>query len=150
MNSGIRYSEQLASLKDVLDHLYACNESHTPKLSERVDLSAYAEKIVANTSVFEAWQSGRLIGLVAVYFNRVPNAYITNVSVIPECMGMGIANKLMEKCVTYARQNEFKTIELEVINGNTAAVKLYKKFGFDIVETTESSMLLELYIEEKS
>jgi ribosomal protein S18 acetylase RimI-like enzyme len=47
-------------------------------------------------------------------------------------------------CVSYAKQNGFTKINLEVANGNIRAIQLYEKAGFCILERRDSSLLMSL------
>ena len=42
----------------------------------------------------------------------------------------GVASKLLEKLIDFARKNKVTRITLEVARDNKPAIKLYKKFGF--------------------
>lgn len=53
--------------------------------------------------------------------------YVTNVAVLPEYRGRGIAKALIEKQF----ENEMDFITLEVRESNTAAISLYIKMGFE-------------------
>lgn len=56
---------------------------------------------------------------------------IGNVSVLPEYRRRGIARKLVEACVDFARERKARMVMLDVIAGNTPAYTLYTKLGFD-------------------
>ncbi|MBO0462250.1 GNAT family N-acetyltransferase [Enterococcus sp. DIV1298c] len=50
----------------------------------------------------------------------------------PEAVGLGIANQLMEKALSYAKQN-YRECYLETMHALTPACKLYEKFGFHLM-----------------
>lgn len=56
---------------------------------------------------------------------------IGNVSVLPEYRRRGIARALVEASVDYAREHGATRILLDVVEGNTPAVKLYETLGFE-------------------
>ena len=43
---------------------------------------------------------------------------------------MGIGSKLLSKIISFAKQNDFEIIDLQVRSDNLAAIHLYEKFGF--------------------
>ena len=117
---------------DVIKHLHACDASFRPPLAERVDLDAYAGKLVQNAARFEAWAGGRLVGLVAVYCN-VPDsdtAFVSNVSVLPVHTGQGIARHLMQVAIDHARALGFAELTLKVDRRAIPALRLYDGLGF--------------------
>lgn len=127
----ISYKVNNAAEQDILQHLIRCDETFVPRLSERVELQAYAAKLFDNAVKFEAWTEHALSGLIAAYFNPVTSiGFITNVSVEKHLAGGGIASKLLQNCIEYATVSGYKTIQLEVQAGNEAAIGLYKKFHF--------------------
>ncbi len=121
-----------AGVSNVYNHLVKCDESFIPALSERVDVSAYAQKLVEKSQMFEAWTNDELIGLIAVYCNDPARmkAYISNVSVLPDWKGKGIASHLISSCLAHVHESGFKSVELEVGVENVAAVSLYLKHDF--------------------
>ena len=59
--------------------------------------------------------------------------YITNVAVFPEFRRQGVAAKLIAVFENFARRNKLAFLTLEVRPSNTAAIALYKGFGFEEV-----------------
>lgn len=135
-----------AGAAEVGAHLRECDASFVPPLSERVDLDAYAEKLVSRAERFEAWSDDRLAGLVAAYCNDSERraAFVTSVSVLPAWQGHGLASRLLQACIEYAQQAGFERVELEVDLRNTAAAPLYRKHGFTITSTRERTLILQL------
>ena len=113
-------------------HLRACDADFDPPLSQRVDLSVYAARLVERAVRFEAWSDGRLVGMVAAYANAEPggSAFITNVSVLPSHRGRGLARRLVTTGLAHLQALGFRRVELEVGRGGAAAIALYRKLGF--------------------
>jgi len=134
-DDSFRFSVNESTEDDIRPHLFYCDGQFTPRLSERVDLSEYSRKIRAKAFTFEAWKSRTLVGLVAAYFN-IPDSfcYITNVSVFADYGGRGIANRLLVACFDKAKADGVKTVSLEVSKDSHPAIRLYEKFGFQVVE----------------
>jgi N-acetylglutamate synthase-like GNAT family acetyltransferase len=130
------YRTQGATINNVQEHLKNCDSTFKPTLSSRLNINEYAEKIVDKAQTFEAWSKGKLIALVAIYCNTPDNltAYITSVSVIPECQNKGLANQLLQMSLYSVKKLGFKKVELEVHPNNKAAIGLYSKHGFAILE----------------
>lgn len=130
--SQIEFSLDRADVTQIVAHLRACDSLFVPSLSSRVDIVAYAGKIMTGAQRFEAWAGCDLAGLVAVYCNAADKAFafITSVSVLHEWHGHGIASRLLERCTSYVRELGFACLELDVANENAAAIALYQKHGF--------------------
>ena len=58
--------------------------------------------------------------------------HITNVAVHPEYQKKGIGGKLICHLINIAQKEKIKKMTLEVRKSNTAAQKLYLKYGFEI------------------
>lgn len=128
----IDYKIKTAGDSAIADHLQNCKHLFVPCLDETVNIHDYSVKLANLALTFEAWASTELVGLVAAYFNDTSkrNAFITNVSVLPGFAGRGIAGTLLQHCVKYARDNNFREIVLEVNQHNGPAIKLYKRHNF--------------------
>ncbi len=64
-------------------------------------------------------------------------AWVFNLTVLPEHRGRGVAQALMQHAETYAREQGFEVIGLKVANHNEAARGLYQKLDYE-----ESSILM--------
>lgn len=120
-----------ATTQDIVDHLTLCDAAFAPPLSQRVDIGDYAAKLSANAMRFEAWDDETLIGLVAAYPDHTHGRmFISNVSVLPEWRGHGLAAGLVTRCGDAARDLGLRSMELELGAENVAARRLYDKLGF--------------------
>lgn len=148
MIEKVVFSRNKSSYQQVLAHLRVCDSDFIPPLSQRLSVSAYALKLMDKAARFEAWCDTDLVGLVALYCNdsSKSSAFITNVSVIPQWQGRGIAGLLIGRCADRMSQLLFKTIELEVDERNSAAIGLYKKYGFVPSQASDQSIFMTLAI----
>jgi ribosomal protein S18 acetylase RimI-like enzyme len=129
--SPLQYRRDTATTDDVHAHLTRCDADFTPPLSARLDLGAYAAKLADRAARFEAWDGGQLVGLVAAYVTPgAPKAFISNVSVVSELRGCGVASALVADCIDHARGSGAATLTLEVATADTAAGRFYEKLGF--------------------
>jgi ribosomal protein S18 acetylase RimI-like enzyme len=83
---------------------------------------------------------------LAAYFNNNGIVFVTNVSVLNNFVGYGIASNLLDMCIEHARKNNFQEITLEVCQRNSNAVRFYKKFSFTMYETKSDTLLLRRQI----
>jgi ribosomal protein S18 acetylase RimI-like enzyme len=141
-----------ASFAHILQHLQYCDENYVPSLSTKVDIHDYANKISEFADTVEAWSKDTLAGLIAVYMNdsEEMQAYITNVSVIEEFHGVGLAKKLMHKCFDLAENRGFEEICLEVSSDNARAISFYKKLGFNEGARLNDSVIMKRVLMPKS
>jgi [ribosomal protein S18]-alanine N-acetyltransferase len=58
--------------------------------------------------------------------------HITNIAVHPEFRRCGVASRIMDKILNMCDENNIKSLTLEVRRSNSAAQKLYSKYGFKI------------------
>lgn len=127
----MNYQFDIADASQLLAHLRAADAGFQPPLSSRVDLAAYARKLVAHARRVEAWQGDVLVGLIAMYTNDATRGgFITNVSVIPSHQGQGIAGELLKRALALATELQLPRLRLEVYADNTAALALYHRHGF--------------------
>ncbi|MCP5182205.1 MAG: GNAT family N-acetyltransferase [Pseudomonadales bacterium] len=102
-----------------------------------MNIDAYAVKLTENAARFEAYHHAELVGLVAAYCNddsrRV--AHISNVSVLRQWQGKGVAQQLLRTCLQHAMELGFERIELQVGVDSAGAIRLYARAGFRRMET---------------
>jgi ribosomal protein S18 acetylase RimI-like enzyme len=148
MSADVELHRNRAAAAEVVAHLRACADAFVPPLRQRVDIDAYAAKIVARAERFEAWSGDELSGLVAAYCNdaQAATAFITSVSVTPAWQGRGLASRLLLACIEHVRRAGLERIELEVDLQNAAAEALYRKHGFAAARTGERTQILQLVV----
>jgi ribosomal protein S18 acetylase RimI-like enzyme len=138
---SIIYRINTATAGQVHEHLTICDEQFVPHLSKRLQISSYAQKLTSFSTLFEAWYGHQLVGLVAVYMNDAAKqrAFISNVSVLRNFEGRGVASALVMQSLTEAKVRGFSEVVLEVDSENIAARNLYVKRGF-ITVSNESGI----------
>ena len=130
--------------KELLAHLEAMDEYYTTRLSTRVDLENYAQKIVSKAYVFTARHNAQLIGIVAVYFNLSPlYSFCTDVSVLPEYQRtQRIGYSLLKKAILFAKGSQSAGFSLVA---DVSLVRFYTRLGLMVKE----SAFLSLQEEER-
>ena len=81
---------------------------------------------------YAAEEDGRLIGYAGMQF-VLDEGYINNIAVSPLYRRRGIASALMDRLICSARGLSLAFLTLEVRCGNSSAVSLYEKYGFERV-----------------
>lgn len=121
-----------ATEEQLAGHLHACDAGFLPRLSTRVNIGHYAQKMIRHATRFEAWAADELAGLVAMYCNdrAAEAAFITNVSVLPDWQGHNIATDLVARSIDHAWARGIKCIKLSVHKDNAPALAIYRKLGF--------------------
>lgn len=97
---------------------------------------------------FVAVVSGKVAGYMGLQIFS-GEGYVTNVAVLPQYRGQGIAKALISKQF----ENEMDFITLEVRESNTPAISLYEKTGFEKIgirpnfysNPTENAVIMTKY-----
>lgn len=134
MNNFNTNTVDVNSLKILLDE---ADIFFTPKLSEQINLTEYAKKIITNGFTAEFWYNSTLQGCIAGYINDTEtlNAYISFVYVNKNHRRSGVAQKLLQLFIEEAKKQNFKNIFLKCNKNNTAALSFYKKNDFQIASS---------------
>lgn len=145
MKGALSLTRNVASSAQIQGHLDQCDGHFSPRLSDRVNLHEYAEKLAAHSERFEAWADAALVGLVAIYVNdeKTQLAHVSNVSVAPEWQGRQLAQKLISSAIEHARSLHFSLIELTVDERSRGAVHVYTKIGFKVYESNGSLISMQ-------
>lgn len=112
--------------KKYLDDVYEIEKICFSNPWSKEDLE---RQIDTETSHFlVADMDGRAVGYMGLQI-FAGEGYVTNVAVLPEYRGRGIAKALIAEQM----KNDMEFITLEVRESNTPAIHLYKKSGFETV-----------------
>lgn len=144
--NDIELGRNISDTRTILDHLAVCDAAFIPRLSDRVELPVYAEKLATRAERFEAWLDDELVGLVAAYCNAPDRqtAFVTSVSVLPQSQGRGLASSLMERCISHTRGLGFRYLQLEVGVDNESAMAVYRKQAFVMVSESDGMAVMTL------
>lgn len=117
---------RIATHEDI-EGIYAIEESSFSKPWSLESMSNDLKNPIATYIIAE--EDNRIIGYVGVW-NVMSEGQITNVAVASAYREKGVGSKLIEGLVDYAKENQLVLLLLEVRSSNSAAQKLYGKFGF--------------------
>ena len=93
--------------------------------------NSLAEELIKENSKFlvAVGENQQVLGYIGLNF-VLDEGYITNIAVMPEFRGLGVAKKLLEKIIDFGVSENLTFISLEVRKSNIAAISLYQKFDF--------------------
>ena len=115
------------------DFLLAYNDDLN--LTEEDEAKYLEERSNSDRAVFiAAFLDGKMVGTSFIegkdQFSKTRHKAEFGINIDKDYWRLGIGKALMQACIECARQAKFKQIVLEVIGDNTAAINLYKAFGF--------------------
>lgn len=136
---NIVFNNGSLSGKELFDFLNKCDKQFSPLLSSRLNLEYYSQKLIQNAIIINAKMNNEVIGLIAFYTNqsKLRFAFISLICVLQKYYGIGVGSNLMNECVSLAKKQNFRSIQLEVDNNNKGAIIFYEKFGFKVEEKNQ-------------
>lgn len=104
--------------------------------------------------VFFAIKNDQVIATVAMVHPKNKVFELAKMTVAKEFRGLGIANKLMDRCIEFAKDNDADKIFLITNSSLLIARNLYDKYGFKEIELDSDKYLrgnvkMSLYLNEK-
>ena len=79
---------------------------------------------------------GELVGNSGIYpighFDRLKHKANFGISIKKAYWGMGIGTIILKKMLVIAKEAGYQKMNLEVIEGNESAIKMYEKYGFQL------------------
>ena len=115
---------------DHLDELERLEKICFSRPWSRNMLAEELENECAAFLVAEEPATGRVLGYAGVLV-VADEGYITNVAVFPEYRRRGVARELIAVFDRFAQGSRLAFLTLEVRPSNTAAIALYRSFGFE-------------------
>jgi putative acetyltransferase len=105
--------------------------------------TAYADPIL--DTLYEVYQTPRSVyyvvekegkvvggcGIAPLENGEISVCELQKMYFAPEIRGTGYAEKIIEKCLEFAKKQEFEICYLETLSFMTTAQKLYKRIGFE-------------------
>lgn len=137
------------SKESLLDFFKEVDTDFHPTLSEKTDLSLYADKILRNAILFcEFSSSGKIKGLVVMYANDYEKkyAYIPLVAVSPAYRRLGLGHKMLVEALNYVKSLDGKILSVGIHTNNPIAYKLYQKLAFEYVSDCDNRFYLEYHL----
>jgi GNAT superfamily N-acetyltransferase len=104
----------------------------------RNDLLRHLENSPANSDLFVAEDAdGERVGFIHLqrtedFFTRRSNCHISDLAVLPEQEGKGVARALLQHADDWARQHHCQLLTLAVFPGNERARALYESCGYGV------------------
>ena len=82
--------------------------------------------------MYFAWKNDDIVGCTNISGMKRRMSHRANfaISVVKSEWGSGIGSTLLEKCISFAKDNGIEIINLDTRSDNFRAIHLYKKFGF--------------------
>jgi ribosomal protein S18 acetylase RimI-like enzyme len=130
----IDYSDDLKEYIKVLNYhwlqKYFCLEKN-----DIISLSNPKQEIIDKGGfIFYAKLNTTIVGTVSLLKKSNTIFELGKMAVIENSQGLGIGKKIVEHCISFAKQNEIKTLILYSNTKLEAAIYLYKKYGFNEIE----------------
>lgn len=117
---------------------------HANKLNAVLKDEERLESLINHSKSFVCIHQNTIIGMAFIVPHGNPWdifksewAYIRMVGVHPDYQGQGIAKKLTQMCITYAKENKESTIALHTSEFMDAARHIYENLGFKKVKEIE-------------
>jgi ribosomal protein S18 acetylase RimI-like enzyme len=107
----------------------------------------YDEKVLSNPKeyvldaggfIFFAKYNNEIVGVIAL-INQKTFFELSKMAVLPKYQGLKIGQKLVDFCVNFAKQQNWKSITLYSHRSLVPAINLYKKIGFIEIPVEENS-----------
>ena len=141
MNITVLSASDAMQYKTVMLHAYehaADAFTSTPDERAKEPDSWWVKRIADPTALtvsFGAFQGGDLVGTVALEFSAKPKtlhkALVVGMYVLPAWRGKGLARSLLQAAIGHCSvRGDIVALQLEVTEGNEAAVSLYQDLGF--------------------
>lgn len=115
-----------------IEHLDDLAELESMAFSRPWSYDALAEELQNPLAVFfvaEDVETERALGYIGMH-HILDEGAIANIVVHPGYRRKGVATRLLNEVIDYAKKHDIKRLTLEVRVSNAPAIALYKKLGF--------------------
>jgi len=130
--------------EDIMQYKYLIDECFESSNSLEYYISSYSNE--SNYEIIVAKYNDKIIGSITFYkidlftFSFHPALELFNVAVLKEYREKGIAKKIFDYIIKYAKENNYKSIYLTCLDTATNAHKLYESIGFKKVSSIKYNL----------
>lgn len=87
-----------------------------------------------------AERGGQILGSLFLIRTDAETAKLRLLYVEPAARGMGLATKLLEKSIQFARSKAYKKVQLFTTSGNVGARRIYERLGFACIRSEATDL----------
>jgi len=141
----IQFEIKELSVLEISDFFKIHDNDYFEKLSDRVNINDYSEKLLESSIQFTLWDNVNLIGLSPCYFNNVKEkvGYISSLTIKEGFRGRKLGSKLISRISEYAKENGFNVVMVKIHYLNEKSHQFYKKNGFtDFIKDKDNGFRL--------
>jgi Acetyltransferases, including N-acetylases of ribosomal proteins len=99
-----------------------------------------------NLAQYFAIDNNQVVGwcdIIPKSYEGLRHVGVLGMGILPEYREKGLGTLLLQKTIEHARNiNHLEKVELDVFESNSAAIALYRKFGFDVEGKRENGRKL--------
>lgn len=119
---------------DIKQLLEEIDNEFTPRLSQRLNIDEYVDKIILKSMILPVYDCGVLNAFISFYCNDQldKTAYLTMIAVRSAFRKKGIAKLLLDYATGFLKRAGFEKFLLEVHRQNVNAIRLYQQTGFTV------------------
>src|SRR5258708_4417337 len=108
------------------------DEYHLMEPSEEAQLAdPQAQFVDSGGQIFVALSENNVVGTCAILPNGTDEFELAKLTVSPEFRGHGIARRLVERCIAFARERGVRRVMLVSNSQLQPALRLYESMGFE-------------------
>ena len=142
----IEFEASLAKVFAALNYEWI-EKAYTVEEHDREILDHPVEQITdPGGQIFFVLVGEKAAGTVALIETGAESFELAKMAVSPEFRGLGLSNKLMAACIDYSKSEGKQKIILESNTKQVAAIKLYRKFGFQETPLDPNSLFVRANI----
>lgn len=133
------------SILEISDFFKEHDDHYFEKLSDRVDIDDYSQKLLENSLQFTLRDDIDLIGLSPCYFNNDKEkvGYISSLTIKEDFRGRKLGSAMIKEIAQFARNKKYNTIMVKIHYDNHISHNFYLKNGFfDFIEDQENNFRL--------
>jgi len=132
--------------KRISDFFKEHDNDYFERLSDRIDIDDYSQKIYQNATHFTLYDGDTLIGFSPCYFNddAKEKAYISSLTITDGYRRSKLGSTLLSQIKTYAVDQGVKQLIVSVHSNNKNSINFYNQNEFSVDENNEETQSCSL------
>jgi [ribosomal protein S18]-alanine N-acetyltransferase len=133
MTNETTFSLRPATAED-LDAIVSVEQKFYPAPWTKAQFAEELEKPFSTFWVLTDDESDETVAAYCIFWSLDDSVELLNITVDLPFRSQGFAKRLLQHLFQYGLKEEKNTVFLEVRKSNLAAIQLYQKFGFEVVQ----------------
>jgi ribosomal protein S18 acetylase RimI-like enzyme len=150
--SNIKFAVKKLSIDEITVFFRLHDDDYYEKLSDRIDIDEYSQKVHEGTVQFTLYDKDVLIGFSPCYFNNIREkiGYISSITIRSGYRNLNLGSEILQRIKKYAVEHDFYAVAVQSHCQNRINGGFYEKNGFKLFHKEKDACIYKYSAKRKA